>query len=111
MEEKEDYSHDTGAMRRVAAVELPAIAEDVKIARENMVLAQSMGTAILAHAFSTASGMWSEAASAIVDKMEAAEERINDSADALRASADDYDEADAQAAAEFTKILRSFDPQ
>lgn len=118
------YSHDTKAIRDVANDVLtstgaengpssdPPINEDIGKARDRFDATVSDASAAFrsgpsSGAFASLRDKWAEASGGISSGMATSRARVEDAAEALRKTADDYDRIDAQAAADFEGLLRS----
>ncbi|MEU6248175.1 hypothetical protein [Glycomyces sp. NPDC047010] len=108
MPETSRYTQDTEAIRDVANSDFAAIADDLAEARR-VFIASCIDTAGF---FEDPPGpelyslrcKWAEAGEAIARGMALSVERIEDAAASLRQTADDYDDADDQAAADLDGI-------
>lgn len=119
MEERTDYSYDTGKIRDVANTELARMVDDVESVEGHF--GGLGGTASEAFSaqrawfgygdspFTALGEKWAEASAGIIASLAISRGRIDSAAEGLRQTADDYDEIDAQAAAEFGKLLRAID--
>lgn len=117
-EEKDDYSYDTDAMRDVASTDMGAIAEDIEESRSLFGgLGSSPSAAFSGHRgflglgtspFEALLEKWNQAANATTDGMATSQERVEEAAEALTQTADDYDGVDTQSATDFTRILYNF---
>lgn len=121
-----EYSYDTEAMRDVANNDMtgmdpdrPSIALDIEDARTRFGVttrpaneafrgytSSAFGLTLADSPFAVVGEKWNRASVGIAVGMATSQGRVNDAAENLRQTADDYDAADTRAAAEFDGLLR-----
>lgn len=120
MEQKDDYSQDTGAIENVADDDMVGIAQDIENARADFdTTGRGAAEAFLGHTsiwsglvdlgdppFATLSAKWNQASVGIAVGMATSQGRVDDAAENLRQTADEYDGVEARVTAQFESLLQ-----
>ncbi|MGW0890975.1 hypothetical protein [Saccharopolyspora sp. NPDC002578] len=113
-EDGSSYSHDTGAIRDSAKI-LRQIADDIRSARVGFEGADESAAGAFGGGwflgpgvspFGVLGGKWHQVSAGIVEGMTTSTSRVEDAAEALLRTADEYEESDARASAELEKLLQ-----